>query len=166
MYIPYCRYIKNNISRILNVQEDKGDYFAKCTILVGNPVTFLFTGCRSLSGPFRKSMLFFSSQEQLPSTQKRFVFLTCLLQVSFVFFSSLKCVLCFTSRTKQYSLSLTITVKPSSVSLNFIVTFLTWGWQGRDERCTLIAEYMWWHGDFLCCSLCPTMILIFLFIFS
>lgn len=115
MYIPYCRYIKNKASRIQNMQKDSRDCFGKCIVL-GDQVTFLFTGCRSLSGPSRKSSSFFSSQEWLPSTQKRFAFWLGCYEFYLSLFQPEIC-LCCPSHTKNYSLSLAVTVKLFSLSL-------------------------------------------------
>lgn len=41
MDLPYCRYMKNNA--VGSIKEEYRDCFAKYTVLVGDPVTFLFT---------------------------------------------------------------------------------------------------------------------------
>lgn len=41
MDLPCCRYMENNA--IGSIQEEHRDCFGKCTVLVGDPVTFLFT---------------------------------------------------------------------------------------------------------------------------
>lgn len=51
----------------------------KHTSLVGDPVTFLFVGCKSLSGPFTKSVLLIFSSGTGTQYTKNVCFLTWLL---------------------------------------------------------------------------------------